>query len=110
MTFWAFTKSIGYWIDHLDEVPGNFALTASVGSKQDQLIDDYGLRTATVYYRLEDVPEDMAIDIDDWEAQNPTAPSFALLENMANKKQADNQAIHDHNQRAYEIQGRTYTA
>lgn len=110
VNFWAFTKSIGYWTDHIDEVPGNFALTASVGSKQDQLIDEYGLRTATVYYRLEDVPEDMAIDFDDWEAQNPTAPSFALLENMTNKKQADNQHIHDHNRRAYKLQGRTYTA
>ena len=105
--FWAFTKSIQYWIDHIDEVPPNFALTASVGSKQDHLITEHGLRTATVYYDLADVPENMVIDYDDGEAQDPLAPSFALLENMSNKKQADDPAIAAHNARAYELQGRT---
>lgn len=104
--FWAFTKSIGYWVDHIDDVPKNFALTASTGSKQDDLITAHGLRTATVYYNLADVPEDMVIDYDDGEAQNPLAPSFALLENMSNKKQADDPAIAAHNARAYELQGR----
>lgn len=104
--FWAFTKSIRYWVDHIDEVPPNFALTASTGSKEDHLITEHNLRTATVYYDLADVPEYEVIDTDDGEAQDPTAPSFALLENMANKQQATREDIAAHNARALQIQGR----
>lgn len=104
--FWAFTKSLRYWVDHLDEVPANLALTASRGGKEDHLIDEYGLRTAEVFYDIADVPEDMVIDTDDAEAMDATAPSFALLENMTNKGQATREDIARHNERARELQGR----
>lgn len=107
--FWAFTKSIKYWTDNLDAVPENFALTASRGSKQDDLIDRYGLRTAQVFYDLADVPDDMVVDRDDWEAQHADAPAFALLENMANRRQASREDIDAHNVAAYLAQGRDAT-
>lgn len=108
--FWAFTKSFPYWVKHIDAVPENFSLTASVGSKHDELIGEYDLKTATVFYDINDVPEDMAIDYDDREAQDAKAPSFALLENLSNRNQADDEQIQEHNRRAYELQGRTWMA
>ena len=48
----------------------------------------------------------MVIDTDDGEAQDPLAPSFALLENQSNRKQTTDQEILDHNRRAYTLQGR----
>lgn len=104
--FWAFTKSINYWVDNQDRVPPNLALTASTGSVHDNLAVENGLRTATVYYHIEDIPEGMVIDTDDGEAQDPLAPSFALLENQSNRKQTTDQEILDHNRRAYALQGR----
>lgn len=86
--FWAFTKSINYLVAYLadNELPDNFEVQVSRGSKHDLLIMDRpGLKTATVYNRLDEVPEDMFIDFDDWFAQQP-GPSFALLENQANRK------------------------
>lgn len=103
--FWAFTKSINYWVDNQDRIPPNLALTASTGSVHDSLAVEHGLRTATVYYHIEDIPEDMVIDTDDGEAQDPLAPSFALLENQSNRKQTTDKEILDHNRRAYTLQG-----
>lgn len=100
VTFWAFTKSLRYWVARLSEIPPNLALTASTGGKDDHLIAEHGLRTATVYYDIADVPEDMMIDLDDWEAQMPDHPSFALLENMTNRKQLEDERIREHNERA----------
>lgn len=104
--FWAFTKSIGYWVERIDSIPPNLSLTASTGTKLDHLIEEYGLKTATVYDSIDDVPEDVCIDINDSEAQNPQAPSFALLENTQNKNQGARQDIVEHNKRAMELQGR----
>lgn len=48
----------------------------------------------------------MVIDFDDREPMNPLAPSFALLENSTNTNQREDEAIAEHNKRAYELQGR----
>lgn len=94
VTFWAFTKSIGYWANNLDYVPANLSLTASVGS-----------------HRFSDVPDDVAIDTDDFEAQVPTAPSFALLENQSHPGWGATHAqVRAHNARAYALQGREITS
>lgn len=110
VTFWAFTKSIGYWADNLDYVPANLSLTASVGSSQDALAAELGLKTATVYHRFSDVPDDVAIDTDDFEAQVAGAPSFALLENQSHPGWGATHAqVRAHNARAYALQGRELT-
>ena len=80
--FWAFTKSIRFWIARLGVVPPNFVLTASYGGIEDHLIDEYGLRSARVYSRLCEVPDGMQVDVDDSLAMVP-GPSFALLDNFA---------------------------
>lgn len=46
--FWAYTKSINFWIPRIDDIPDNLTLTASRGSKFDILIDQYKLKNATV--------------------------------------------------------------
>ena len=93
-------------MDYLDtegELPANFEIQVSRGSKHDALIDAHPeLKTATVYDRLDEVPEDQMIDFDDWVAQQP-GPSFALLENQANRNQADDPDIAAHNARAAEL-------
>ena len=104
--FWAFTKSINYLVDYLEnegDMPENFEVQVSRGSKHDALIDAHPeLKTATVYDRPEDVPEDQVIDFDDWAAQQP-GPSFALLENQANRNQSQDPLIAAHNARASQL-------
>ena len=105
VTFWAFTKSVRYWVNRLGDIPANLHLTASVGGKDDDMIATHGLKTATVFHDLDDVPADMMVDLDDWEAQDSNRPSFALLENMSNKNQGGDDRIAAHNARAAALQG-----
>ena len=78
---WAFTKSVQYWVNRIDNIPENLVLTASYGGKQDHLIEKYELKNCRVYQRIEDVPSDRPVDNnDDW-ARKPNI-SFALLDNM----------------------------
>lgn len=42
--FWAYTKSLKYWIKRLDKIPENLTLTASYGGKNDELIKQYSLK------------------------------------------------------------------
>jgi len=81
--FWAFTKSLQFWVNRLDEVPDNLTLQASKGSMLDHLIDEYSLKYAQVFASIDDVPEGMPIDTNDTWAMSG-AESFALLDN--NKK------------------------
>jgi len=78
--FWAFTKSIQFWINRLNEIPTNLTLQASKGSLQDDLIGQYNLKYAEVFLDINDVPEGMKIDTDDSLAMSGTE-SFALLDN-----------------------------
>jgi hypothetical protein len=82
--FWAYTKSIPYWIKRVFEIPRNFVLTASIGGKFDTMALDAGLRTATVIQ-----PDDVRagsglVDTNDDLARKP-GPSFYLLDNDAAK-------------------------
>jgi hypothetical protein len=83
--FWAYTKSIQYWINSIDKIPKNFILTASYGGKQDDLIERYNLKCVKVFESINLVPENLPIDYnDDW-ARKPKV-NFALLDNSKNKK------------------------
>jgi hypothetical protein len=82
---WAYTKSIQYWVNRLEDIPKNLTLTASYGGKQDELIEKHGLKNVIVYPDQRLVPADRPIDNnDDW-ARAPEV-SFALLDNMKVKK------------------------
>lgn len=77
--FYAYTKSIPFWVKRMDRLPPNFLLTASRGGKADCLIDEHGLREARVVFS-EDEAESLGLEIDhdDSHAALP-GPSFALL-------------------------------
>ena len=48
--FYAYTKSLQFWLDARDEIPDNFVLTASRGGRQDHLIDEHNLRESKVVF------------------------------------------------------------
>ena len=77
--FYAYTKSLNYWVERIDCIPSNFALTASYGGKHDWLIVEHGLKHAKVVYSEEEAEaQQMEIDHDDYHAAFGKK-SFALL-------------------------------
>lgn len=79
--FYAYTKSIPFWVKRLGDIPDNFVLTASIGGKYDAIALKHNLRTATVYEDETFVPKGVPIDHDDSHAADPSTKnvSFALL-------------------------------
>jgi hypothetical protein len=75
--FYAYTKSIGYWVNQLGNIPSNFKLNASYGGKQDALIEQYNLKYAKVVYSVEQAGN-LKIDHDDTSAYMHDE-SFCLL-------------------------------
>ena len=80
--FWAFTKSVEFWVKRLNVMPSNFIMQASRGGKQDHLIELHGLKCATVFRTLpEALQSGLPIDIDDTYACSNQG-SFALVDNF----------------------------
>jgi hypothetical protein len=82
VVFYAYTKSLPFWIKRRDTLPANFILTASAGGMQDKLIEKHSLRYAKVVYsELEAEQLGLEIDHDDSHAAIPALRdnSFALL-------------------------------
>ena len=80
--FYAYTKSLDYWIDNRSLVPNNMLLTASVGGRHDHLIAEHNLRSAVVVFSTEEAERlDLEIDDDDSSASDPAMKDrdFALL-------------------------------
>ena len=80
--FYAYTKSLQYWLDLKDDIPDNLVLTASYGGRDDHLIATEGLRSATVVFSEAEADRLGAeIDHDDSHAARPSLRdnSFALL-------------------------------
>jgi hypothetical protein len=48
--FYAYTKSLNYWLDDEPHLPKNLVLTASRGGRLDHKIDEHNLREAVVVY------------------------------------------------------------
>jgi hypothetical protein len=84
--FWAFTKSLTFWVNRLGQIPKNLVLQASCGGKHDHLIATHNLKYAKVVWS-EDTADrlGLVIDTDDYLAAYGRSP-FALLENFSNKK------------------------
>jgi len=83
--FWAYTKSIGYWVNRLDRIPNNLELTASRGGRQDELIRKHNLKQVYVFGSLSEVPRGMPIDTNDDCARDKWIRAFALVDNYAKK-------------------------
>jgi hypothetical protein len=66
----------------MDKIPPNFILQASRGGKKDHLIEEYGLKSATVFRTLaEALQSGLPIDVDDTYACSNQG-SFALVDNF----------------------------
>ena len=79
--FWAYTKSLNYWVNRLEEIPNNLILTASRGGKHDQLIELHNLKNVEIIKRPEDA-KGRPIDTCDDQARIPNV-NFCLLDNFA---------------------------
>lgn len=80
--FYAYTKSLPYWLRRRDMIPSNFILTASYGGEHDAMIAEYGFRSAKVVFSEQEAAElGLEIDHDDSHAANPDIRNqdFALL-------------------------------
>ena len=80
--FYAYTKSLTYWVRSRNLVPGNLVLTASYGGRDDHLIAEHGLRSAKVVFSVAEAEKlGLEIDHDDSHACDPTKANqdFALL-------------------------------
>ena len=85
--FWAFTKSLPFWICRKNVIPRNLILQASFGGKHDSLIQEHGLKSARVVWtKLEASDLGLKIDTDDSLAAFGSE-SFALLENFSKKNE-----------------------
>ncbi len=85
--FYAYTKSLPFWVDMVDpklgiRLPENFVLTASRGGRRDDLINSLQLREAVVVYSEAEAEKlGLEIDHDDSHAARPSLrnQNFALL-------------------------------
>lgn len=77
--FYAYTKSIQFWVNRINEIPDNLKLTASIGGKQDSLVYQYNLKYNLVVSTPEEAAEKgLSIDHDDSHAYAQDK-SFAIL-------------------------------
>jgi hypothetical protein len=84
--FWAFTKSLPFWIARMGGIPTNLCLQASYGGKHDALIKERALKYALVVYSVEEAALlGLRIDTDDGLAIEGDE-SFALLEKTSARK------------------------
>lgn len=89
--FWAYTKSLRFWVNRIDTIPDNLTLTASYGGKDDHLIEGYGLKNAVVLPSAE-LAHDRPVDTNDDLARTPGV-SFYLIDNFAGKKSSKSSAV-----------------
>jgi hypothetical protein len=77
--FYAYTKSLKFWLELRDQLPENLVLTASLGGRLDHLIEEHNLRSVIVVNHPDDTQLD--IDHDDSHAARPSLrnQNFALL-------------------------------
>lgn len=77
--FYAYTKSLPYWVNMIGMIPENFVLTASRGGRKDDMIDTHNLRSVNVVFH----PSETILEIDhtDEHAANPDTrdKDFSLL-------------------------------
>jgi hypothetical protein len=78
---WAYTKSLRYWVNRINEIPDNLILTASYGGREDYLISEHNLKNVVIYPSPLLVPNDRQIDCNDDYARMPNI-NFALVDNF----------------------------
>lgn len=79
IVFYAYTKSLHFWVKHKKALPKNFRLTASKGGKLDYLISRHRLKYAEVVFsEQEAIDKGLELDHDDSHAIEGKKP-FGLL-------------------------------
>jgi len=79
-TFYAYTKSLKFWVAQLNNIPANFHLIASKGGKNDSLIEKHNLKNVEIVFSLnEAIEKGLEIDHDDSHCYNKDVKKFALL-------------------------------
>lgn len=79
VNFYAYTKSLAFWIRRINAIPSNLNLIASYGGKFDDLIEKHNLRNAVVVDTVEEAKRlRRRIDVDDSLAYG-SKENFALL-------------------------------
>lgn len=77
--FYAYTKSIPFWLARSKDIPANFVLNASIGGKSDSLIEKFNLKSARVVFSEGEAKNaNLKIDHDDSLAMRQGG-NFALL-------------------------------
>jgi hypothetical protein len=84
--FYAYTKSIPYWLERRETIPENFNLTSSKGGRSDDLIELNKLKYAEVVFTEDQAIElNLELDHDDSHAYDGKE-SFGLLIHGSQKK------------------------
>ncbi len=78
--FWAYTKSLVYWVRRLDSIPDNLILTASRGGKFDHMIYEHDLKNVEIIKRKSQ-RRGRPIDTNDDLARTPKI-HFCLMDNF----------------------------
>ena len=87
--FYAYTKSVNYWVARLGQIPANLNLNASRGGRFDHLIDQYDLKSAVIVYHPEEA-DALGLEIDHDETHALLGrDSFALLIHGTQPKGSD---------------------
>lgn len=88
--FWAFTKSIQFWINRLGQIPMNLQLNASYGGYQDHLIGANHLKFAVVYNDIKvALATGLPIDKENNKAMNPGGGFILLDKNIIKHKERE---------------------
>jgi len=77
--FWAYTKSLIYWVNRLGVIPKNLTLTASKGGRNDELIAEHNLKHVVIVSNRKQAGE-LPIDTNDNLARKRFI-NFALVDN-----------------------------
>jgi len=100
--FYAYTKSLKFWVARIDSIPSNFALTASYGGKHDALIVEHGLKCAEVVYSEEQADAmGLEIDHDDYHAAFGKENFALLIHGTQPKGSAASQALQELKRRGW---------
>jgi len=79
LIFYAYTKSIPFYLARLDELPNNFRITISQGGRFDGMIKEGTKRAIVVYSEKEAKEKGLRLDHNDSKAYGKSKKDFALL-------------------------------
>lgn len=79
LIFYAYTKSIPFYLARINELPSNFRITVSEGGRFDNLIQETMKRAIVVFSEKEAKERGLKLDHDDSRAYSKSKKDFGLL-------------------------------